>query len=396
MGTHKITKQRKRLLASVKAAYLEHVGDPTAKGFFQLSGDIESQVVTGFKFGTQLTEFEKAETIFDMFVTSLIPNNIVGSLATAKVIILNLNMGVGKDSEAFFERLDNDYVYNPTNANHGIGKKFSRSQTTFHEAFNTKPQLRAVVDKILKRKYKLDKAQDLVNEMRRFYLKPAKVEAILTNYQLPLTTAGYETLSNFYRLIVLPLLQLKFPFEKDLLLPPLSLATEPYFVPIDDQPKLRYNILQVDPDEYSWDGENAWTKYVYGGETLPLLGPATSLLASLGITNLAEIMFLQQYPYASKSFDRPRRHKEALEATFAPWLSFMTTLISLINEYNRGNETDQIKIIYNRIGTKYLAPILAQAPAGTVYQRHNTGSSRSGQLRTSEFMTPLSSQGGAE
>lgn len=379
----KVSARRQQLVKQAKEIYQRHLGKTTAADFFYLQGlvanDEQKHQVPHFHMRTLYDTSHLVADFDTQFVTSLIPNNLSGSLMTAHVLVLNLNMGAGRSEiECCDTNKHCQHKYSPTATQYtklNDHKAYSLSQTIFHEAFRNNHKMRQTLLKIMDSAYSIKKARKLYQiicaDLQIIYtnklnLKSAdndysKLRKSLKKYDLKSSPKHVQTLSNFYRQAVLPLLQLKFPFELKLNFAPISIASEPYYVPIDRQLG-DAKTFQLDPSQYNWnnhtgkdehgnviEGDDAWTNYVFSNQTLRFQPGQVSLLEKLQIKHVSEIMLLQQYPYASSSFNRAHN-----DNVFKPWQAFVQELLIAIDDYNQACPDDQIQIIRNRKGTDYL------------------------------------------
>lgn len=95
----KVSARRQQLVKQAKEIYQCHLGKTTAADFFYLQGlaaNAEQKHQVPHFHMRKLYDASHLVVDFDtQFVTSLIPNNLSGSLMTAHVLVLNLNMGAG-------------------------------------------------------------------------------------------------------------------------------------------------------------------------------------------------------------------------------------------------------------------------------------------------------------
>jgi len=395
-----IINNREDLINQVKYAYYEHLWDADIENFFCLKSDSETGFVTEFHI-SKLNKYEKTNVhLKNDFVLSVIPNVISGNLASCKVVIFNLNMGAGKDGDSFFDDiLYSKYQnlkckFSPYTAEGPNGKFYSFSQTMFHEALNNNEQMNSDVRYMLSNDFTVNKAKIIYGKIKanlttiyehnlnresqsieahKYYL----LENELEKYNLDFSHKGINTLSNFYRHMIIPLLQLKFPFETKLNIAPVFIASDPYYLPIDDNTS-RTGRFRLKPSKYNWNGNNSWIKYIFGNKKIYFLGKNISLLEKIGVQKLSDVMLMQLYPYASNNFT----NKKNLDY-FHDWKEFIRDFVRIIDQYNGQNKDDQIQIIFNRNGNNYIE--LNRLVHTIFWTRETPYSGRSGFLSSYSF-----------
>lgn len=389
---------RTQLIDEAKQIYLNNLGDTTQNDFFYLKTDSESNIITEFHINKlHNTKINKNHSN-DHFVLSTIPNAISGSLSSAKVIILNLNMGAGKNGPSFLKDIINyennsQYIYSPTTSDFITGKNYSFSQTMFYYAFNKNLQMRADLKCMLSDKFDIIRAQcvyeKIKNNLIKIYSNSLNLASTnkeiknnfpslyndLKRYYLDFSDVGINTLGNFYRQMLIPILQLKFPFEVALHIHPIFIATDPYYVPIDNKGSERARFL-IKPHSYTWNGKNNWLNYTFEQQNISF---SESLLAKVGVKSMDNIMLIQLYPYSSNKFyiNKNTPHD------FGYWKKFVCELVNTIDDYNHHNSTDQIQLILNRSGNNYVD--LNSLKHTSIWTRKENNGSHSGYLSSKSF-----------
>ena len=307
------------------------------------------------------------------FALDLIPNDISGNLMTANVIILNLNMGAGADHKDFYNFIKDcnkgENCFSPYTTEFGESKKQSSfSQTMFYEMLSNE-KLKGTVDTILTENYSIIEAKDLYEKIKQClqeifnYEKNTKILSnALKDYGLNDDKKGKDTLNNFYRLVIIPLLQLKFPFEDELQISPIFIATDDYYTGIGEGKGS--NKLHINRKVYNWykkdENSAACTEYIFGDKEIPLLDDGNSLLANenLNVKYFNNIMLVQQFPYASNKSEKGITGKNS----FIPWQNFVRHLLYDINNFNKYKVTEEkkISIIVNRGKANYLKDTFVQ------------------------------------
>lgn len=280
----------------------------------------------------------------------VIPQTVVGNLGQAKVIIFNLNMGARDDD--FSAKPRNQKVYDP----------FSKKKEVWHaHAFKYFIENKVELDKKIKRikeAKEFSDIQGLYNTITRHLTEKTPNSAYDEKTKLEEKRNDAE-IEHYYWYILLPLMQLKFPFEPKLITP--TLLIDDYYSGIEGNGKSALRIAYKNSaNEKGYVSFDNWQQLYGDMVTRVTSGTRTNndeeiefeenaFLKSnnTDIKYFEEIMLIQMFPYASINGSALTKDLVEIKKRYN---NFVDALLEAVEKHNQHNDTDQIAIVFNRVG----------------------------------------------
>ncbi|MYV17253.1 hypothetical protein [Furfurilactobacillus milii] len=338
----KISKARKDLNKKINDAWQTIVMDDAQ---FGLRGNKN----LGFYFGSK--DFELIRQYNSQEQQDLtrinpwgIPNDISGSILTAKVLVIMKNMGTAADEYSFDKKSERPFYTQSNQIAHttiqGNAFELAMHSNNKHDFMQQgRPRTMA---KVIEELCILQDPKKAVE-----YLKG--LERDLSNILLSQRgksasdSQKYINIQNFYLFVVYPLLQLKFSFNSYIAFKPLTLLVDPYYSGIGNY--RAKNVLRFQRNSVTWD--NYWQKYL-DDDLIQFMDGDVSFLKREHVTRLSDVMLLQAFPY--RSFRGSRLNTKILKPIYERQNLFLKAMLEHIREYNLNNENDVITVDFARPG----------------------------------------------
>lgn len=339
---------RENLIDSVTRSWQEFVGH---------EWELDS---TGFYFNSEDKEVINThnDTKINKIQSSVIPQTLIGNLNYAKVIVFNLNMGAKKGD---FEQMD---VYNPRELQNStphaqaFWNMWSEDFKDNEYVEDMDPE--KIANIILEAKsFKDDQVVEIYKNIVKFLTDTDKKNVTIQNKDNQIMHSKVE---HYYWYVLLPLIQLKFPFEKNFISP--GLLIDDYYSGIAGYGKSAFKIKYKQNDDKLGDRKkigdvNYWNwQQMYKDMLTRISKPLSEKEDKViifeddaflkgKIEYFEEIMLVQMFPYAS--IDGKALTHDLHDVTNR-YNEFVKEFLKAIDTHNQNHTDDPIIIVFNRVG----------------------------------------------
>lgn len=280
----------------------------------------------------------------------VIPQTVVGNLGHAKVVIFNLNMGARDDD--FSAKPRNQKVYDP----------FSKKKEVWHaHAFKYFIESKDSLDEDIKRIKDAKQFSDIQDLYKKItdHLTTKKANSEYNETTELAEKRNDAEIEHAYWYILLPLMQLKFPFEPTLITP--ALLIDDYYSGIEGNGKSALRIsYKSSSKEKGYVSFDNWQQLYGDMVTRVTSGTRTNndeeiefeenaFLKSddIDIKYFEEIMLVQMFPYASINGSALTQDLVDIKQRYN---DFVAALLKAVERHNQKHDADQINIVFNRVG----------------------------------------------
>lgn len=281
----------------------------------------------------------------------------VGNLNKTKVIIVNLNMGAKVND---FTKVKD---YNPRKLSDTIPHAQAYwnvwDETTDNEYIKQACYSPQEMIKIIESATTFDneELQRVYKEVLDFFIGDNREKNIeITNDKKK--QQQHAQIEHYYWYVILPLIQLKFPFEKNFV--PLALLVDDYYSGIaghgNSALRIKYENKKGKIDFTNWHEyySEMYERIVEGKDTSEkqLVFEENAFLKNkLSIQHFEEIMLVQLFPYSS--IDGTALSGDVLQSIWDDSIRFLKKFIKTIDDHNLKNPEDKIVVVMNRKGGRW-------------------------------------------
>lgn len=273
----------------------------------------------------------------------VIPEQFMGSLLNAKVLIMNLNMG-GSLADAEFDWYYNNLSETASNTKRDDKYKLDSpgycwKELTFSKAYQRmhlpeNKEMLSMAQRIIDGDVSSDEIVEMMQKMtdiEKLFVAQQK-EGKLTN--------DVEKERIFYELIVFPLLNLKYAFDVTKPAFPVGMLTDETYIK-------NFHLNR------SGINEGEWLKHLPLGESDNKIAFESNAWLSGKVDSPKEIMVMQALPYRSIRRPEPlyRKPRHDYQKKLGEYFDFNLEVLLAIQAYNDEQPLDsKIKVVMTRIG----------------------------------------------